>query len=847
MLDPETKQRIDNARNILVGKIPNPQAQVEQITIALIYKFMFDMDAEALTLSGKSSFFTEEFAKYSWNNLLSKSLGGTDLITLYSDAIQSMTQNPKIPALFRDIFKNAFLPYRDPETLRSFLKIINEFTYDHSERLGDAFEYLLSVLGSQGDAGQFRTPRHIIDFMVEIIDPKKNESILDPACGTAGFLISAYKHIIKHNSSAFKPEAEEDALTQHVSSAFEATSTSLLKYKGDKLTPAEKKRLTQNIKGYDISPDMVRLSLVNLYLHGFLDPKISEYDTLTSDDKWNDYFDIILANPPFMSPTGGIRPHKRFSIPANRSEVLFVDYIAEHLTTNGRAAIIVPEGIIFQSGKAYKALRKMLVENSLLAVISLPAGVFNPYSGVKTSILILDKVLAKKTENILFVKVENDGFDLGAQRRANGNSELPTIVKIIKEYIYSIKNKTRFLPDVSVNFEITAKEKIIKGGEYNLSSERYKENIKISSSYPLVKIEDVCIIERGASPRPIDDFITKDENGINWIKIGDGSSSSMFISSTKEKITEEGAKKSKFVKKGDFILSNSMSFGHPYILGIDGCIHDGWLLLRPKEGFFLKEYLYYVLSSERIFNQFTDLATGGVVNNLNSKLVRQVQIPLPPLEAQKEIVAEIEGYQKIIDGARMVVENYKPKIEINPEWPLEPIGSICEVINGRAYKQDELLTEGKYPVLRVGNFFSNRGWYFSNLELPHDKYCNKGDLLYAWSASFGPKIWDGEKAIYHYHIWKIIPNETKVNKQYLFFILGIDTENIKTEGGRGIAMIHITKEGFEKRLFPIPPLNIQETIVSQLVDEKHQIDTCNNIIKTYTQKIKDRIAAVWNG
>ena len=138
--------------------------------------------------------------------------------------------------------------------------------------------------------------------------------------------------------------------------------------------------------GYDISPDMVRLSLVNLYLHGFADPRIHEYDTLTSEERWSQHADVILANPPFMSPKGGIRPHNRFSVPSKRSEVLFVDYMAEHLTPAGRAGIIVPEGIIFQSQKAHTRLRQVLVEDSLVAVVSLPAGVFKPYSGVKTSI-----------------------------------------------------------------------------------------------------------------------------------------------------------------------------------------------------------------------------------------------------------------------------------------------------------------------------------------------------------------------------------------------------------------------------------------------------------------------------
>ena len=145
MLDNETKARIDDARNILVGKVPDPKSQVEQITIALIYKFMDDMDKESVSIGGKASFFSGEYEKYSWSNIFSPGHGGFDIIKLYSEAIEKLNHNSNIPQLFRDIFKNAYLPYRDPETLKLFLKTINEFKYDHSERLGDAFEYLLSV------------------------------------------------------------------------------------------------------------------------------------------------------------------------------------------------------------------------------------------------------------------------------------------------------------------------------------------------------------------------------------------------------------------------------------------------------------------------------------------------------------------------------------------------------------------------------------------------------------------------------------------------------------------------------------------------------------------------------
>src|SRR5690554_5540286 len=482
MLDTTTKRRIDTARDILVGKVPDPKSQVEQITIALIYKFMDDMDLDAEELGGEPSFFSGEYEKYGWRKIFNPSLGGFEMLSLYSEAILKMAQNPNLPQLFRDIFKNAYLPYRDPETLKSFLKIISDFSYDHSEKLGDAFEYLLSVLGSQGDAGQFRTPRHVIDFMTALIAPKKNETVLDPACGTAGFLISAYKHILKENSTNYD---KTDPYT------FEQNNVKLAEitvngkhYKGDKLSPDDRARIIQNIKGYDISPDMVRLSLVNLYLHGFTDPHIHEYDTLTSEERWNEFYDIILANPPFMSPKGGIRPHKRFAVQSKRSEVLFVDYMAEHLTPTGKAAIIVPEGIIFQSGTAYKSLRKMLVEdNYLVGVISLPAGVFNPYSGVKTSILWLDKSLAKKTDKILFAKIENDGFDLGAQRRPIKQNDLPGVFRKLTKY----RDKLMLGGDVDFENEalvsLVEKEKIAENGEFSLNGERYRKTEVISSNY----------------------------------------------------------------------------------------------------------------------------------------------------------------------------------------------------------------------------------------------------------------------------------------------------------------------------------------------------------------------------
>ena len=610
MLDADTKRRIDTARDILVGKVPDPKSQVEQITIALIYKFMDDVDVQSEEeWGGTRTFFVGEFAGYSWARLMCSGLGGHETLNLYAEAVTRMPENPGIPPLFRDIFKNAFLPYRDPETLRAFLKVIDEFTYDHSERLGDAFEYLLSVLGSQGDAGQFRTPRHVIDFIVAVIDPKKDETILDPACGTAGFLISSYKHILKANAD------------EHGHST---------------LTPDDRGRLAGQLQGYDISPDMVRLSLVNMYLHGFVNPRIAEYDTLTSEDRWNEYADVILANPPFMSPKGGIRPHSRFSVQSRRSEVLFVDYMAEHLTPAGRAGIIVPEGIMFQSQNAYRQLRKMLIEDYLVAVVSLPAGVFQPYSGVKTSILILDKTLAKKTDHIAFFKVENDGFDLGAQRRPIDRNDLPGVQTELRIW----NDELRIGDSQFAKALVVEKERLAEDGEYNLSGERYRESQIKSSHYEMIPFEKICTLEYGTSlpkKKRVDGHIpVMGSNGIS------GYHNEYLIKGPAIIIGRKGS-----AGEVTYINSDCFPIDTTYYVKIVDTNRTDIL------------YLYHLLKTLDL----PSLRGGAGIPGLNRKDVYdKYELPLPPIEVQRKVVSEIEGYQRVLDGARAVIERFEKKI-----------------------------------------------------------------------------------------------------------------------------------------------------------------------------------------
>lgn len=804
MLKFDVKRKINTLRDILVGKVPDPKAQVEQITIAMIYKFMDDMDIEAMEFGGERVFFKEEYDKYAWSNLMSSENSGQQRALVYAEGIDKMSMNPHIPQLFRDIFRGAYIPYRDPETLNMFLKEIGEFSYDNSEDLGNAFEYLLMIMGSQGDAGQFRTPRHIIDMMVEIVNPKKNDTVLDPACGTAGFLISAYKHILKTN-------VDENGKST--------------------LTSDDKKRLTDNFAGYDISPDMVRLARVNMYLHRFTKPQISEYDTLSSDEKWDDNYDVILANPPFMTPKGGIIPHNRYRVKAKRAEVLFVDYIAEHLNPTGKAAIIVPEGIVFQSATAYKELRKYLVDDGLLyAVISLPAGVFNPYSGVKTSILLIDKPLARMRDDILFVKMNHDGFDLGAQRREIKQNDIPDIINLIRKYQKG--------EDVSNNPLITvaSKEKVAEQ-DYILVGERYKETSSINSKWDVEKLEN--LIENIKYPEKVlkSDFKITGKYPIvdqseNFIAGYDEDESKVF------KITKP------VICFGDHTRAlKYVDFN--FILGADGV-----KILQAKDRI-IPKYLYYVLKN-------TEIKSLGYSRHF--KILKELDIPVPPLSVQKEIVEEIESYQKIIDGAKQIVDNYKPTIKIDSEWMKYNVGDLYDISYGVTISIPQNEDENGIKIISTAEVGLDGSLDLSEIRKVKydDKYqkfiLKPNTLLFNWRNA--PKH-VGKTALFEnaddnyisasFLLSLINKNETVVDNKFMWCILNNlrETGYFMRNSRQAVNQTNFNGDMLSKTEVSLPDIDTQKRIVAMIEEEMAIVEQNKRLIEIFEQKIADKISEVW--
>lgn len=802
MLNSTTKNRINTCRDILVGKIPDPKWQIDQITNALVYKFMDDQDRMSRELDYNAQFFTDDYEKYAWSKLFDTKLTNQDRANLYIEWLDRLSRADHLPDLFKQIFKDAYLPFRDANTIVMFLTEINWFDYHHSEELGNAFEYLLSIMGSQWDAGQFRTPRHIIEFLVDVVDPQKSETILDPACGTAGFLVEAFKHI----------SAKWDIGVQDIA------------------------KLAESITGVDIDPGMAKIARVNLYLHGFKTPKITENDTLTNEKLWGTKYDVILANPPFMTPKGGIQPHDKFAIRANRAEVLFTDYIAEHLRLHGRAGIIVPEGIIFQSSNAYKDLRKMLVDGGYLwAVASLPAWCFNPYSGVKTTILFLDRDRAKQNDSILFVKIKNDGYDLGAQRREWGRNDLPKALEILNQYK---ENSSIDLENEPLAI-LVEKSRIAESGDYNLSGDRYIASTSpVSTEYEMVELGNVFDeIKNGKNVNQIDEIwnykVSRIQTIAKWV-----------IDLNAIKWTNDNVNDWDFLKENDILLSHINSIDHLWKTAIfnslERVIHWANLLrLRSTSWKIIPKYWIYILKTRNFLNDVQRFAQKAVNQaSINTTSLKSIQIPLPPIEVQEQIVVEFDGYQRIIDGARAVVENHKPMIKIDPEWEIVELGKVCENHDSKRRPVEKWeRKEGIYPYYGASgivDYVDNYIFDWEYLLISED-----GANLLARSTPIAFSISWKNWVNNHAHILWF---ESHFTQKFIeLYINSIDISLYVTWA----AQPKLNQANLNSIKIPLPSLEIQQSIVEQIEEEQRLVDANRRLIEIYEGKIKDRMNEVW--
>jgi type I restriction enzyme M protein len=526
--------------------------------------------------------------------------------------------------------------------------------------------------------------------------------------------------------------------------------------------------------------------------------------------------------------------------------------MAEHLTPTGRAGIIVPEGVIFQSQTAYKDLRKMLVENALVAVVSLPAGCFNPYSGVKTSILILDKPLARKSNTIAFFKVENDGFGLGAQRRAIEKNDLPQVKAELEAYLQALRSQEstgHLQPTCGL---IVPKEKIAANGDYNLSGERYREGTSRASHFPTVPLGDVCELIGGGTPsKQVESYW---QNGsVKWISskhIGEGGSITGYELISKKAVEETSTR---IAPQNSTIVITRVSVGKFAFADDDYAINQDLTALVSKDSERLAPEFIRVVAPH-IAGVVERNAEGIGVRGVTRSFLSELQIPLPPLEVQKEIVAQIEGYQKVINGARAVLDHYRPHIPIHPDWPMVPLGDIADVKLGKMLDQakhdkGQMLPYARNVSVRWGSIDTHDlpEMYFEEDELERFGL-RAGDVLVCEGGEPGrAAVWDGripnlkyQKALHRVRFK--VPFEPSV---LVFLLQEMALSGALVGWLSGTTIKHLTLESFNKLPIPLPPLATQQTIVAEVEAEQSLVAANCELITRFEQKIQTTLARVW--
>jgi type I restriction enzyme M protein len=470
------------------GGISNPLTAIEQITYLLFMKKLDENDLENISnaefteeeytsIFEGTFYLTKEDEEKKQNGIPKQKLRWSEFKHLPASDMLEFVNRFVFPFLkqlngehspFAHHMKNAVFIIPKPSLLQEAVSVIDEIFevmerdatekgQDFQDIQGDVYEMLLSEIATAGKNGQFRTPRHIIKLLVELVAPQLGHRIADPACGTGGFLLGAYQYLVTQlDKEKDKKEPDEDGFIRSSRSAL--------------LTEETKEILGKSLQGYDIDVTMVRLGLMNLMMHGIENPQIDYKDTLSKSYNANAEYDIVLANPPFTGSIDKGDINEDLELKTTKTELLFIERIFKMLKIGGTAGMVVPQGVLFGTGKAFKEARKLMIEKSeLKAVIAMPSGVFKPYAGVSTALLIFTK--GGETENVWFYDMQSDGYSLDDKRdKLEGYGDLQDIVTQYKnrnpESEQDRKKKFFFVP----------KKEIVDEG-YDLSFSRYKEEV----------------------------------------------------------------------------------------------------------------------------------------------------------------------------------------------------------------------------------------------------------------------------------------------------------------------------------------------------------------------------------
>ncbi|QZA78693.1 type I restriction-modification system subunit M [Deefgea tanakiae] len=481
MITGELKNKIDCLwTEFWTGGITNPLTVIEQITF-LMYSRLLDMqerkDERRSQMTGQAfnRRFNPDEQDCRWETW--RHFGAEQMLPHVRDKVFKhfrimAERGGNEGSLFADFMKDAQLMIQRDTLLVRAVNAVNALPLEQGDTKGDLYEYLLSKLTTAGINGQFRTPRHIIRMMAELMEPQPTDCICDPACGTGGFLVETYDHLLRTHSSAAGIHTET-----FINERGEADTATL--YSGDLLQAHRQHIDTDMFHGFDFDATMLRIASMNLIMHGVAAPAIHYQDTLSQNfaekrpSQAKDSFDLILANPPFKGSLDehDVSPDILRVVKTKKTELLFIGLILRMLKVGGRSATIVPDGVLFGSSKAHVQLRKHLIEDHQLeAVISLPSGVFKPYAGVSTAIIVFAK--GGSTDDVFFYDVQADGYSLDDKRQPIKDNDLP---KVLAEYKRWCNRDGDFSDRTQQAFGVPKADLVAQN--YDLSINRYKQQV----------------------------------------------------------------------------------------------------------------------------------------------------------------------------------------------------------------------------------------------------------------------------------------------------------------------------------------------------------------------------------
>ena len=844
MLEAGLKSKIDKLWDLFwSGGIANPLTAIEQISYLLFMKKLDDQDIKKkkeAKFVGKSyrSIFqnNKELCWSHWKHFEAEQMLNhvRDKVFPFIKNLNTKNLNSKSENGFSAQMKDAVFIIPKPSLLVQAVEIIESLKIheQNQDTQGDIYEYLLSELQTSGKNGQFRTPRHIIKMMCELTDIKIGQSVCDPSCGTGGFLIGAYQYLLRQHTSPKLITIDEEGMEHGLV--------------GDKITSSNIWSLLRNktFYGFDFDSTMLRISSMNMALHGIKNPNIKYLDSISKSNEEENRYDVILANPPFKGniDKGDIHSALSRTVKTTRTELLFVAQMMRLLKVGGQCAVIVPSGVLFRSDKAHTAIRKKIVEEAeLSAVISMPSGIFKPYAGVSTAILLFTK--GGETDKVWFYDMSNDGFSLDDKRSKIKENDIPDILQKWKQR-HKLKEPTK-----EDKWFFVDKKKIVENSDYSLNGRIYKEAVDYSQTkWPMVELGEISDLVRGPFGGSLKKETFKPEGYLIYEQYHAINNDFKFERYFIDKNKFNDMKRFE-VFSGDLLVSCSGTMGKIAIVPKKhkkGIINQALLKITPHKHKLINKYLQLTLQSKFIQNKYFKNQSGSSIQNVSSvKTLKQIKIPLPPLEVQKEIIDEIEAYQKIINGAKQVVDNWKPTFKIDPSWSLVELGKISDITSGQS-------PESKY-YNKKGNglpFYQGKT-EFSDIYLGKPvmwtnkitKIAKQNDILMSVRAPVGPVNISTEKICIGRGLASI-RSKNKVSMNFLFYFLKSISSKIKGVGGS--VFDSINQKQIKQIKIPFPPFETQKEIVEQIEKEKSHVDSCKELIKINTEKIQQKINEVWD-